>query len=417
MEASKLPPVIPEAVMLSSIPRAAAAAQAERLGMAAEKALEIPVKRIYEKGGLSREMLLAMGQGTQSKIFIGPEAKTWDQKAAIKAANMERKGATPAEIWAETGTARGPDKMWRQEISDQGAVFRTGSEIQEQGSAAKEEMAQLKELVKPNRSGQKDLFPKLLTEAKQPIKEKIENISGLLKNPYGYGQTSPQFTGNFAELAYQNPELYKAYPELARDVIIRQGMPMQGNMRGSLQGRMMDVPSETIKSGDARSTATHEMQHAIQERERFGVGGNTRDFARMRDAAEYEVVGMNNDLLALSRKIDDPANTAAQKTELRKQYNELLDKRQALVPTAQLDPFEAYVHLMGEAEARLVQRRLDLTPEQRRQNFPFQYTGKTGFGFDVEPSKMIRMTPEGGILDRGLLGKNPMDLLLNNLQK
>jgi hypothetical protein len=67
MEASKLPPVIPEAVMLSSIPRAAAAAQAERLGMSAEKALEAPVRRAYEKGGLSREMLLAMGQGTQSQ--------------------------------------------------------------------------------------------------------------------------------------------------------------------------------------------------------------------------------------------------------------------------------------------------------------------------------------------------------------
>ena len=67
MEASKLPPVLPEAMMLASIPRAAAAAQAERLGMAAEKALEAPLQRAYNKGGLSREMLLAMGQGTQSQ--------------------------------------------------------------------------------------------------------------------------------------------------------------------------------------------------------------------------------------------------------------------------------------------------------------------------------------------------------------
>jgi hypothetical protein len=77
MEASKLPPVIPEAAMLASIPRAAAAAQTERLGMAAEKALEAPLQRAYDKGGLSREMLLAMGQGTQSralppKRFQGP---------------------------------------------------------------------------------------------------------------------------------------------------------------------------------------------------------------------------------------------------------------------------------------------------------------------------------------------------------
>jgi hypothetical protein len=69
MEASKLPPVLPEAMLLASIPRAAAAAQAERLGMAAEKSLEAPLQRAYDKGGLSREMLLAMGQGTQSPVI------------------------------------------------------------------------------------------------------------------------------------------------------------------------------------------------------------------------------------------------------------------------------------------------------------------------------------------------------------
>jgi len=70
MEASKLPPVIPEAAMLASIPRAAAAAQTERLGMAAEKALEAPLQRAYDKGGLSREMLLAMGQNTVSPATV-----------------------------------------------------------------------------------------------------------------------------------------------------------------------------------------------------------------------------------------------------------------------------------------------------------------------------------------------------------
>jgi hypothetical protein len=52
----------------------------------------------------------------------------------------------------------------------------------------------------------------------------------------------------------------------------------------------------------------------------------------------------------------------------------------------------------------LTQRRRDLTPEQRRKNFPFLYTGDTGLGFDVDPAKMILMTPEGSILERGLLG-------------
>jgi len=70
MDASKLPPVIPEAVMLSSIPRAAAAAQAERLGMSAEKALEAPVNRIMAKGGRPAQLLSDLAKGTTSPVTV-----------------------------------------------------------------------------------------------------------------------------------------------------------------------------------------------------------------------------------------------------------------------------------------------------------------------------------------------------------
>jgi hypothetical protein len=70
MDASKLPPVIPEAVMLSSIPRAAAAAQAERFGMSAEKALEAPVNRIMAKGGRPAQLLSDLAKGTTSPVTV-----------------------------------------------------------------------------------------------------------------------------------------------------------------------------------------------------------------------------------------------------------------------------------------------------------------------------------------------------------
>jgi hypothetical protein len=175
--------------------------------------------------------------------------------------------------------------------------------------------------------------------------------------------------------------------------------------------------SDVLSPDKARSSSLHEIQHAIQERERFGVGGNTRDFARLRQEADTKIGNINKEMSALVRQMDSPQTTPAQKTALQAQYSDLMSQRSQLTPMSQLDPLEAYAHLMGEAEARLVQRRMDLTPEQRRQNFPFKYTGKTGLGFDVEPSKMIRMTPEGGILDRGLLGKDPMEILLQPRQK
>ena len=49
LESSKLPPVIPEAAVLASIPRAAYASQAERTGMAAERAITPMVERTMQR--------------------------------------------------------------------------------------------------------------------------------------------------------------------------------------------------------------------------------------------------------------------------------------------------------------------------------------------------------------------------------
>ena len=68
LDASKLPPVIPEAAMLASIPRQAVAAQAERTGMAAERAITPMVNRTMERGGFGAGLLGDLAQGTQSNI-------------------------------------------------------------------------------------------------------------------------------------------------------------------------------------------------------------------------------------------------------------------------------------------------------------------------------------------------------------
>lgn len=344
----------------------AAESGAMALGRAGEQYAERKVPEVMAKGGRPAQLLSDLARGSQSKIFIGPEAKTWDQKAAIKAANMERKGATPQEIWAETGTARGPDKMWRQEISDKASEYDPGS---------------------------------------------LEDLRAL--DNFDYQKHTQPLGGTL-----EHKELYKAYPELS-DMPVRflpQDQMQNAYASYSPKNDRMTL-SDVLSPDRARSSSLHEIQHAIQERERFGVGGNTRDFARMRQETDAKIDDMNKQMSALVRQMDNPQTTPAQKTALQAQYSDLMSQRSQLTPMSQLDPLEAYAHLMGEAEARLVQRRMDLTPKQRRQNFPFQYTGKTGLGFDVEPSKMIRMTPEGSILERGLLGKDPMEILLQPRQK
>jgi len=69
LESSKLPPVIPEAALLGQIPRQAYAAQAERAGMAAERALEPVVQRTMQRGGLPAQLMQDLTQGSRSQVY------------------------------------------------------------------------------------------------------------------------------------------------------------------------------------------------------------------------------------------------------------------------------------------------------------------------------------------------------------
>lgn len=66
---SKLPPVLPEAMLLGQIPRQAYAAQAERAGMAAERAIEPVVQRTMAAGGRPAQLMQDLTQGTRSQVL------------------------------------------------------------------------------------------------------------------------------------------------------------------------------------------------------------------------------------------------------------------------------------------------------------------------------------------------------------
>jgi len=383
---------------------------AEPAAVATGRALEPVVGRVaeaaYDRGGLAREMVMAMGQGTQSKIFIGPDAKTWNRDAAMRAVNMERQGATPQEIWAATGTARGPDRMWRQEISDRGTTFRGAAEIDQERQKIQEQTRALREQVRPNRSGQQDLFPRQLTEARRPIKQEIESLENMVSRNYGYG-SDPKFFGNFAPIAIDHPELFRAYPELKR-VVVRQGNDDGPGSLGMYGDQQLDVFREAFyQPGGPRSTALHEMQHAVQDVEKFAPGGNPSMMSSLGGRAMDRVTEINDEMSGLVGVMDNDLLSEARRAAARARYQELMQEREAIRPVAQgrYKPFDTYRSLTGEAEARLVQRRLDLTPEQRRQNFPFQYTGDTGLGLDTPIDELINLKPAQATGLMGSIGR------------
>ena len=203
----------------------------------------------------------------ETAMFIGALAKTWDKASHAKALELEKAGVNPRAIWEQTGTWRGPDGMWRQEISDANAAFRTNF-----SQAA-------------------------------PNKANNYNASGI-EGPIGG--------------MYTHSDLYAAYPELLREerMTLQKRPDWMGTAgeSGSYKKGRVAVASKT--EDKALSTAAHELQHAVQNKEQFAGGGSEGMFG----------------------------------------YGE--------------DAFQQYLRLAGEAEARATQARLNLTPAQRRALFP-----------------------------------------------
>lgn len=264
-------------------------------------------------------------------IFVGPNSATFNKINAVRAQELEKAGKTAEEIWEQTGTFRGPDKQWRQEISDKAS--------------------------------------KITDEVYNQIK------------------TNKQFKGPMSQ-ALEHEELYKAYPQAGqvRTLMYADELP-SGNLlpgrSGTFQTPQITVagPSEMAQ----RSVALHELQHGVQQREGFARGGNPGQFKpndvfsakALEDAAIIDKLmrGANlNQLEAKQRferlfeRIPEPGAFAALE---RVGTDKELDAARDAARLAD-KPFESYRRLAGEAEARAVQKRRNMTDEQRKAEFPLQ---------------------------------------------
>ena len=145
-------------------------------------------------------------------IFIGPKAKTWDALAAQKAKMLADMGTDPRTIWQQTGTWKGPDGKWRQEIDDSSS--------------------------------------KMTSTAYSDIKQ------------------NQRFSGQMSQ-AFENKPLYEAYPQLQTiDTFVNKDLK-GGVFNPERQEITIMMPTE----GGQRTVALHELQHAVQQQEGFARGG------------------------------------------------------------------------------------------------------------------------------------------------
>jgi len=263
---------------------------------------------------------------------------------------MIAQGVDPAQVWKETGWGKGVDGKWRFEINDKYDITDNLDEI---GS-------------------------------RFPIDDEITRnlISG-------------RWNGARSTDMLSHDDLYAAYPEFKNMGIAKETGDSLGSinhdgtqayinntlLQRSLGGRDISKPD------NAHSVLMHEIQHAIQGKEGFARGGSPDQFS-----GRLPFPAVLNDAQVMAMMVKGGISKEDAPWEFAKRMGrnpkgnatELLNKNDPDVLSRMThDEHEAYRRLAGEVEARTTQSRLDLDPQQRRENYPFDY--KT-YGYDV-PAK------------------------------
>lgn len=287
-------------------------------------------------------------------IFVGKGSKTWDVMAATKAKELEAAKVDPKIIWQQTGTWKGPDGKWRQEIDDSSANLQDmAGLLASRRSVADKERQQILDSVKA--SGNK------------PTSEQIDRVNYLNRE-----LSSTSYSGTVGNVL-DYPNLYKAIPEAQTTNINRIEMPV--GERGSFgdKGINLSTGPEPLAQ---KSTLLHELQHLVQNQEGFARGGNPDQMVLILEKIARQKRLEAQDMFSLSSARDplDPTKIVkpgarVKGLELEKQAREIDDLAMAAYQSEQAK-FDLYRRLGGEAEARAVQSRMNLTPAQRRAMFP-----------------------------------------------
>jgi hypothetical protein len=351
--------------------------------------------------------------GAQSGIagmFVGKGSRTWDAISAKKAEELTAKGVDPRAVWSETGTWKGPDGHWRQEIPDNMAKSRdyqlTPSKAFSQArfTAAIEDNQLLRDRAesmlpywKKSKTELQDEFAStggaIVDAALSGDKAKAMQLqkdrgglSAMLEEMSSAKSGPASSFMKHGDLGAAYPDVYSLHTRIDKDAL-GANAKAHYNPGDARQGEQMVIGEKPVfKSG--QSSMIHEMQHAIQQREGFALGGNTESMqAVLTDLAESKYKDMRkfNDLAYSG----DPLNLSdlrrpGMREKSLKAGKEAQDYRTAAGRLEQFPElsFDAYKKLAGEAEARATQARIPLDAAQRRAKFPLD-------SYDVPVDQLI----------------------------
>lgn len=258
---------------------------------------------------LASEML---EKGSTLAMFLGPAAKTADLKALARAHLKTASGVPREQVWKEDGWFQGPDGKWRFEISD----LPTWAIDRQQAASL------------PRAEG--SVNPRLGDAFKHDE----------------YFKAYPEARDMIASFHYDNPPLGTSAGSYYRPSIRQDGTPTPGAVQAFSGPEGQPGLQQPAR---IRSIALHELQHDAQFREGFAKGGSPRDFTPAEVGAERA---------RMAAVLEDPKGWTS------------VGAYSGDMPDAEIAR-ELYRRLAGEVEARTVQTRWNMTPEQRRERPPW----------------------------------------------
>ncbi len=298
-------------------------------------------------------------------MFAGRNAKTANLKALSRAEDMAGKGASREDIWNDTGWFQGADDKWRFEIDDSEAAMKW----RKQGLLSK--------VLKHD-----DLYAAYPSIG--DIKTRRESgLAGLS----GAGGYKPQGEGWFSRFFSPASIHYSAYA---------------------------DRP---------RKTLLHEAQHALQQKEGFARGARSDEYSYIADKRDADIHKPDSEFAHAKKAVSAYADEMMKRDGLstvrpdwkaasEEDFLRVMDdgfawdsQRQAYEDRAYADLNRlAYDRSAGEVEARNVQVRADMTPEQRRatppwltQDVPFEKQFVQQYGQRSPLPPQPQAPPQGGI--------------------
>lgn len=282
-------------------------------------------------------------------IFGGKMAQTADHAALAKAEQMAAAGAHRDDIWNATGWFKGVDDQWRFEIPDNKAYYDA------------ESLAELKQVAK---------------DEGRAFNQKTDTM------PLG---------GVIGHNA-----LYAAYPDMGDIPVHFLDRPTMGRASAAYTPRLDRLSLAADNTADDMLTfGLHEKQHAVQNREGFARGGSPDDpeIVQMASAVkEKKIAEANAGINDLMQSRPDLASVyrARNRAMIAKDWEsvskaedmlladpagkQMLDldwERNVIASEPAPDPLDIYRSLSGEVEARNVQSRMNMTPEERRAKAPW----------------------------------------------